>query len=131
VTNPTYQYLLSEARVIVQDTNTDPTLQRYQDQTLVDIFNRGLYELYRLRPDAFYDLWDDTTLDFDVPQIIIDSTEPPITNSWLNPFALPIQFYNPMVNWVIAMLESVDDEFTEDSRSTQFLQQFKMMVNGL
>lgn len=129
--NPTYQHLLADARVIVQDTDTDPSLQRYPDQTLVDIFNRGFQELYRLRPDAFYDLWNDTEQDFVVPQIVIDATTPPITNSWLNPFGIPMMFYNPMVNWVIAMLESVDDEFTDDSRSIQFLGQFKMMVSSL
>ncbi len=129
--NKTYQELLADARVIVQDSDTDPTLQRNSDQTLVDIFNRGFQELYRIRPDAFYDLWDDTAEDFLVPVIIIDATNPPITNSWLNPFQIPMMFYNPMVNWVIAMIESVDDEFTEDSRSTQFYTQFKMMVNGI
>lgn len=129
--NLTYQQLLAEARVIVQDTYTDPTLQRYPDQTLVDIFNRGFQELYRIRPDAFYDLWSDTVEDFVVPVIIINATTPPIANSWLNPFGIPMMFYTPMVSWVISMLESVDDEFTEDSRSTSFLAQFKAMVVGL
>ncbi len=127
--NKTYQQLLAEAREIVQDSNTDPTLQRYPDQTLVDIFNRGFQELYRIRPDAYYDLWDDTAEDFVVPVITIDLSTVP--TSWLLPFAIPMMFYAPMVDWVIAMLESVDDEFTEDSRSTQFLMQFKQMVNGL
>jgi hypothetical protein len=127
----TWQNVLSDARFIVSDTATDPTLQRYTDQQLVDVFNRGLNELYALRPDAFYDQWDDTALDFVVPVVVIDPTLPPITNSWLNPFGPPILFYNPMVNWVVAMLEAVDDEFSEDSRSMQFYQQFKTMVTGL
>ena len=127
--NKTYQQLLADARVIVQDTDTDPTLQRNSDQTLVDIFNRGFQELYRIRPDAFWDLWDDTQEDFIVPVITITLITDP--TSWLQPFAIPMQYYNPMVNWVIAMIESVDDEFTEDSRSTQFYTQFKMMVNGI
>lgn len=127
--NKTYQQLLQESRQIVQDTDDDPTLQRYPNSTLLDIFNRGFQELYRIRPDAFYDLWDDTVEDFVVPVI----TETLITDptSWLNPFAIPMMFYSPMVDWVIAMLESVDDEFTDDSRSTAFLSQFKSMVVGL
>ncbi len=129
--NLSYQQLLTEARVIVQDTDTDPTLQRYPDQTLVDIFNRGLQELYRIRPDAFYDLWSDSEEDFVVPVINTDTQQVDPVNSWTLPFALPMMFYTPMVNWVIAMLESVDDEFTEDSRSTAFYQQFKAMVVGL
>lgn len=131
VANLSYQQLLSEARVIVQDTDTDPTLQRYPDQTLVDIFNRGMQELYRIRPDAFYDLWSNTTNDFTVPVInTLTSAADPV-NSWQLPFALPMMFYPPMVNWVIALLEMVDDEFTEDSRSTSFLAQFKAAVVGL
>jgi hypothetical protein len=129
VPNKTYQQLLQDSRVIVQDSDTDPTLQRNSDQTLVDIFNRGFNELYRIRPDAFWDLWDDTQEDFVVPVITITLITDP--TSWLQPFAIPMQYYNPMVNWVIAMIESVDDEFTEDSRSTQFYTQFKMMVNGI
>lgn len=129
--NLTYQQLLAEAREILQDVDTDATLQRYPDQTLVNIFNRGFQYLYTIRPDAFYDLWDDTALDFIVPVIIIDATNPPIPNSWLNPFGLPMMFYTPMVNWVIAITESIDDEFTEDSRSAQFYAQFKLMVNGI
>lgn len=130
VTNTkTWQNLLSDARQIVQDSNTDPTLQRYSDQELVDILNRGNQELYRLRPDAYYDLWDDTAEDFLVPLVTIDLITVP--TSWLLPFPIPMMFYNPLVDWVIAMLESVDDEFTEDSRSMQFYTQFKQMVIGL
>jgi hypothetical protein len=131
VANKTYQQLLSEARVIVQDTYTDPTLQRYPDQTLVDMLNRSLQELYRIRPDAFYDLWDDTAQDFVVPVVVIDATVPPIANSWLNPLGIPMMFYAPLVNRVIGLLESVDDEYTEDSRSQAFLADFKAMVVGL
>lgn len=127
--NKTYQQLLAEAREIVQDSNTDPTLQRYPDQTLIDIFNRGLQELYRIRPDAFYDLWSDTAADFVVPVVTLDIIT--VATSWLLPFAIPMMFYTPMVSWIIGMLESVDDEFTEDSRSAAFLAQFKQMVTGL
>lgn len=129
--NLTYQQLLAQARVIVQDTFTDPTLQRYPDQTLVDIFNRGLQELYRIRPDAFYDLWSDSAEDFVVPVINTSTAIVDPVNSWALPFALPMMFFNPMVNWVIGLLEAVDDEFTEDSRSTQFIAQFKQAVVGL
>jgi hypothetical protein len=127
----TWQNLLSDARTIVQDTETDPTLQRYPDQTLVDILNRGLQELYRIRTDAFYDLWDDTAEDFLVPVVGIYTVDTPPYTAWVDPFPIPMMFYNPLVSWVIGMLESVDDEFTEDSRSTAFLMQFKAMVENI
>lgn len=125
----TYQNLLSEAREILQDSNTDPTLQRYTDQTLLDILNRGLQELYRIRPDAYYDLWDDTAEDFLVPSLTTNAL--PDTTSYLNPFVLPLMYYDPLVNWVIGVTESVDDEFTDDSRSTMFRSAFKSAVLGL
>jgi hypothetical protein len=125
----TYQNLLSEAREILQDTNTDPTLQRYGDQTLLDVLNRGLQELYRIRPDAYYDLWDDTAEDFIVPSLT--TTALPDPTSFGNPFALALMFYAPLVSYVIGMVEAVDDEFTDESRSMMFLSEFKRMVNGL
>ena len=125
----TYATLLVEAREILQDTSTDPSLQRYSDQTLLNHLNRGLQELYRLRPDAFYDLWSDTTEDFVVPAL--DTSALPSTTSYLNPFAIPFMFYDPLVNWVIGVTEAIDDEFTDDSRSTMFRNAFKMAVVGL
>jgi hypothetical protein len=129
VANKTYQQLLADARQIVQDFYTDPTLQRYQDQELVDILNRGLQVLYGIRPDAFYDLWDDTQEDFIVPVVTITLITDP--TSWLQPFAIPMMFYTPLVEWVIGNLEAVDDEFTEDSRSQAFLAAFKNSVVSL
>lgn len=125
----TYQNLLQEAREILQDTNTDPTLQRYTDATLVDVLNRGLLELYRIRPDAYYDFWDDTTEDFDVPSLNTNAL--PDTSSYLNNFALPMLFYPPLVDFIIGMAEALDDEFSEDSRALTFLGEFKRKVIGL
>jgi len=125
----TYATLLTEAREILQDTNTDSTLQRYTDVLLLNHLNRGLQELYRLRPDAFYDLWSDSAEDFVVP--LLDTSALPSTTSYLNPFGLPYMFYDPLVNWVVGLTESIDDEFSEDSRSMQFRNAFKMAVVGL
>ena len=125
----TYQDLLAEARQILQDTDTDSSLQRYPDQTLVDILNRGLQELYRLRPDAFYDFYDDTTGDFDVPAICITATAGQVI--WTTTFELPMMFYDPLCNWVIGTTEAIDDEFSDDSRSTAFRSFFKQQVVGL
>ena len=134
-TTLTYQDLLAEARQILQDTDTEASLQRYPDQTLVDILNRGLQELYRLRPDAFYDFYDDTTSDFDVPYIVITPVPPAVlavgATAWSSVFELPMMFYDPLVNWVIGTVEAIDDEFSDDSRSTAFRSFFKQQVVGL
>ena len=133
-TTLTYQDLLAEAREILQDVDTDPTLQRYPDQTLLNILNRGLQELYRIRPDAFYDFWDQTTSDFDVPLIVLPVTPPAIQPAgvlWTAVFELPMMFYDPLVNWVIGTTEAIDDEFSDDSRSTAFRNFFKSQVTSL
>ncbi len=134
-TTLTYQQLLAEAREILQDTNTDPTLQRYSDQTLLNIFNRGLQELYRIRPDAFYDQWDTTTSDFDVPYVVITPVPPAVlaagATDWATVFELPMMFYDPLCNWVIGTTEAIDDEFSDDSRSTAFRTFFKQQVTSL
>jgi hypothetical protein len=139
-TTLTYQNLLAQAREILQDVNTDPTLQRYSDQTLLDILNRGLQELYRIRPDAFYDFFDITTSDFDVPFIMIPTVPPPVPPlppvpppalSWTVTFGLPMMFFDPLVNWTIGTVEAIDDEFSDDSRSTAFRNFFKSQVTSL
>ena len=133
-TTLTYQNLLAEAREILQDVDTDPTLQRYPDQTLLDIFNRGLQELYRIRPDAFYDFWNGATSDFDVPLIVLPAVPPAVQPPgvlWTTPFGLPMMFYDALCNWVIGTTEAIDDEFSEDSRSTAFRSFFKAQVTSL
>ena len=125
----TYQNLLAEAREILQDVDTDPTLQRYSDATLLNILNRGLQELYRLRPDAFYDFWDPATSDFDVPLIVNVAT--PGGTLWTSTFGLPMMFYDPLCNWIIGTTEAIDDEFSDDSRSTAFRTFFKQQVTSL
>jgi hypothetical protein len=139
-TTRTWQNLLAEAREILQDVNTDPTLQRYSDQTLVDILNRGLQEAYRLRPDIFYDFFDITTSDFDVPFIMIPTVPPPVPPlplvpppavPWTITFSLPMWAYDPLVNWIIGTTEAIDDEFSDDSRSTAFRNFFKAQLTSL
>ncbi len=127
--NKTYQQLLGEAREILQDVNTDPTLHRYPDQTLLDIFNRGLQEVYRTRLDAFYDLWSDSAEDFIVP--VIDSSALPSVTSWANPFGLAMMFYGPLVDWIVGYTSTIDDEFNEDSRSIAFIQSFNKRITSL
>ena len=51
----TYENLLTESRELLQDTDLD--VRRYTDATLLNILNRGLQDIGRSRPDAFYDLF--------------------------------------------------------------------------
>lgn len=114
----TYATLLTEAREVLQDTQ-EP--YRYSDDLLINKLNRGLQAMARIRPDAFWDTFTET--DIVVPEVTlvtIDTT-----------FPLQMQFYNPLVYYVVAWAEVVDDEFTNDGRAATLIASFKAELIGL
>jgi hypothetical protein len=115
----TYQNLVDEAREILQD--TDAEAYRWTTDTLRNKLNRGLQELGRLRPDAFY-------ATFAVDDIVVPEVEDAdLTDS----FPLSMQFYPPLVYWVTGSAELIEDEFTNDARAGILLAQFKQMILSL
>lgn len=113
-----YQNAIDEAREILQDTETE---YRYPDTTLLNILNRALQEIGRIRPDAFWSTF--ATDDIVIPEI----TSGTLTNT----FALPMQFFLPVVSFIVAWTEVLDDEFTQDGRAGMLLTQFKQQVLSL
>lgn len=133
----TWGDIITEARVILQDVDSP---YRDSDATLRSILNRGLNELARLRPDAFWDLFD--TDDVVVPTVALSDPDPPADTANPTPaeqttvlstddFLLPMQFYNPLVYWVAGVAELKDDEFTNDARAAILMSQFKAQVVAL
>lgn len=122
----TWQNLVDEARVLLQDTEED---FRYSDVALLAILNRGLQELRRLRPDAFWDQFDDDS-DMVPPEIVADTPTPP-QEELADDFSLDLMFYAPLVYWVTSSAELVEDEFTNDGRAMALQTQFKTMVVAL
>lgn len=114
----TYQTAIDEAREILQDTD-EP--YRYDDSILLNILNRALQELGRIRPDAFWTTF--TTDDIVVPEVT--------TLDLSTTYPLPMQFYLPVVSFIVAWAEVLDDEFTQDGRAGMLLQQFKTQVLSL
>jgi hypothetical protein len=115
----TYQTAIDEAREILQD--TDDAGYRYSDTILLNILNRALQELGRIRPDAFW-------LTFDTDDVVIPEVA---TGDLTLTFPLPMQFYLPVVSFIVAWAEVLDDEFTQDGRAGMLLQQFKTQVLSL
>ena len=115
----TYQSAITEAREILQD--TDETGYRYSNDTLLNILNRGLQELARIRPDAFWDTF--ATDDITVPEIT--------TGTLGDTFALPMQFFLPVTSFIVAWAEILDDEFTVDGRAGMLMNNFRQSVMGL
>ena len=111
----TYQNLIDEAREILQDTEAP---YRYADSILLNILNRGLQEVGRSRPDAFWDTF--ATDDIVVPEIT--------TGTLGDLFPIAMQFFLPLVSFTVAWAEVLDDEFTVDGRADMLGKQFKAQL---
>lgn len=121
----TYQQIIDDARVLLQDTEDE----RYSTLNLVNILNRGMLELGRIRPDAFYDLYDANSLN--VPVLSADDPAPTGRVALSADIGFEDQFIPPLVNYVVAVTEITDDEFTVDGRAMTLLQQFRASVLGI
>jgi hypothetical protein len=122
----TYQNLVTEARELLQDTDTD--VQRFTDSTLLNILNRGLQDLGRMRPDAFYDLFATNSLN--VFEVVESGAVSPQVN-WTDVVGIEMMFYPPLVAYLTGVAEITDDEYTTDGRAALLLQQFRGTVLGL
>lgn len=122
----TYQNLITEARELLSDTKT--STERYTNTTLINVLNRGLQDLGRLRPDAFYALFLNNSLN--VPEIV-ESAPTGSQVVWTDAFGIEMQFFSPLVTYVTAVAEIVDDEYTTDGRAGLLLNQFRLSTLGL
>jgi hypothetical protein len=133
----TWQSVLDESRVLLNDTE-DPF--RYTDENMLAILNRGLQELARLRPDAFWDFFSGE--DILVPEIVdtdaVPDTDPEVIDEEEDAevdldddFNLPMQFHGPLVYWTVGNAEILDDEHVDDARVSALITQFRNQVLGL
>lgn len=123
----TYENLITESRELLQDTDAD--VQRYTDSTLLNILNRGLQDLGRMRPDAFYNLYSANSLN--VFEVVETGGTPPDTVDWTDPVGIEMQFYAALVGYVTGVAEVTDDEYTVDGRAALLLNMFRNNVIGL
>lgn len=134
----TYQNLIDEARELLQDTDSEG--YRYADSTLLNKLNRGMQELGRLRPDAFWDRFDG--LGVLVPEVVVTDAEPDTDPDDIDEdedaqvalsdvVDFEMQFYGSLVYFVAASAEIIDDEFTTDGRASMLMAQFKQQVVSL
>lgn len=122
----TYQDVVTEARVLLQD--TDDASYRYSNTNLIAIYNRGLQALARVRPDAMYDLYSANSLN--VPELV-ESSPGAGQVLWTATFGLEMQFFNPLIAYMVGIAEIVDDEYAEDGRAAMLLAAFKNEVLGI
>lgn len=122
----TYENLITESRELLQDTDTDVT--RYTDATMLNILNRGLQDLGRMRPDAFYDLY--LTNSLNIPEIVESGAGAGQVN-WTDVVGIEMQFYAPLVGYVTGVAEITDDEYSVDGRAALLLNMFRTNVIGI
>lgn len=122
----TYENLVYESREMLQDTSSNEP--RYSDATLLNILNRGLQALSRIRPDITYTLFTGNSLE--VPEIVESA---PGTGQviWSDPFGLEMQFYPIMLAYLVGVAEITDDEYAEDGRAALFMQLFHNNAIGI
>lgn len=115
----TYQNLIDEARTLSQD--TDSTSYRNEDSVYIDKLNRALQELGRIRPDAYWSTF--VGEDIVIPEILEAGLG--VT------FEPPMQFYAPIVMFIVGQIEMIEDEFSDDGRAMAMLSSFKQSVVSL
>lgn len=123
----TYANLISEAREFAQD-SVAPF--RNEDSFFINHLNRALRELGRMRPDAFYELFDGN--DLNVPMVVegvADETYDEVSTT--DTFGVDMMFYSPILAYIIGSVEMQDDEFTMEGRAIALLTQFRNTVLGL
>ena len=111
--------LIFEARAQLQDGVEG--CYRYPDSMLLNILNRSLHELSRMRPEAFYEGFLDNNLN--VPEI----TEA----NWDESVTIDFMFVPPVILYIQAMAETTEDDYVTDGLAMGHLTMFKTYVMGL
>jgi hypothetical protein len=105
--------ILSQIRVLLQDTDNTIGQYRYTDAELIANINMGLLEMYRIRPDIFLQL------NFQIPLVTTDLSVP---------WPLEPQYAPSIVYYAVGMAQMRDDEATQDARASSFLGKFTSML---
>ena len=125
MTTKTYEDLVTEAREFAQDSLAP---FRNTDSFYLNHLNRGLQEIGRIRPDAFYELFDAN--DLNIPNIVDDDDAEAPNYDWSTTFQIDGMFYAPLLAYMQGVAEVQDDEFTVDGRAMMLLAAFRNTVVG-
>lgn len=110
--------LITRVRQILQDQASDA--YRYPDEDLIDAFNDGVQETYRIRPDLFIGQFGD-----ELPEIPRDLNDYTTVR-----FPLPAICFTALVDWTIGRVQARDDESGNSSRATAFMSSFVQKLVG-
>ena len=120
----TYETLISEARGFLKD--TDVTGFRYSDNMLISVLNRGLNDLYRIRPDAWYSFYN--VYPSGVPEIPDNFITESGQVNWEADFQPDIRFYPAVIDYVVGFIHMMEDEHVTRGVAQAFLSEFRKKV---
>jgi len=120
----TYETLIAETRGRLQD--RDAENYRYSDAMLISILNRGLNDLNRIRPDAWYEYYGQYT--DGVPEITDNFITLDGQVNWEADFQPDIRFYPAMVDYVTGFVHMMEDVYVDEGVAQAFLSEFRKKV---
>lgn len=122
----TWEDVILHSRELLSDSLTP---FRFSDLQITKTLNRGLQDIGRIRPDAFFTAY--TTQELNIPEIIISGIPTGTQIIWTDAINIERQFFSALVNYVVAVTELTDDEFTIDGRAVALLNQFHTALAGV
>ena len=122
----TWEDIILHARELLLDARTP---FRFSDLQIIKTLNRGLQDVGRIRPDAYFTAY--TNQELNIPEIIISGVPTSSQIIWTDAINIESQFFTSLVNYVVAVTELTDDEFATEGRAAVLLQQFHAALIGV
>lgn len=110
--------VITQARILLQDMVSASGQFRYSTDSMVLDVNQCMIDMYRQRPDIFLES------DFVIPTFDVNDLDLPL--------GIDEQYITAVVFYVVGMVQTRDDEGTQDQRAALFLQRYaQIMGNAL
>lgn len=117
----TYETLIAETRARLKDRIASN--YRYSDAMLISILNRGLNDLNRIRPDAWYSFYG--IYPTGVPEITDNFITEAGQVNWESDFQPDIRFYPAMVDYVTGFVHMMEDAYVDEGVAQAFISEFR------
>lgn len=107
--------LYLQVRDLLQDTRTP---YRHHDTKLERFYGNALNEALRIRPDLFQSVGY---------QVSVNA----VRANMNYPFPIDEQYFAPVVDYIVGIIESGDDEFSLEGRAMQSMKSFRAALLGV
>lgn len=108
--------IITQARILLQDIDRGSGQFRYSTDSMVLDVNQCMIDMYRQRPDIFLEL------DFTIPTFDVGDLELQL--------GIEEQYITAVVFYVVGMVQTRDDEGTQDQRAALFLQRYSQIMGN-